>query len=50
MSLYIIGKVPVPIDVNTYLGNSKQYTHIHVEYPYIKMSREPYIPLMEVHV
>ena len=43
--------VPVPIDVDTYLGNSQEYTNkVHVQYVYIVISPDLYIPLTEPHL
>ena len=36
---------PVPIDVDAYLGNRKEYTRRHVQYPYIMMLPDSYLPL-----
>ena len=35
------------IDIGTYLGNGKEYTQLHVQYPYIAMSPDLYIPVTE---
>ena len=37
-SLYSICTVPVPIDDDQYLGNRKEFTQVHVQYPFIAMS------------
>ena len=37
----------MPTDVDTYLGNINKYTQVHVEYSYIAMSPDPYVPLKE---
>ena len=44
MYLCIIYVVPVPLDVNTYLESSIEYTQMHVQYPYIVMFPDSYIP------
>ena len=38
--------VPVPVGVNTYLGNRQEYTKSNVQDPYIAMLPDSYIPLM----
>ena len=46
MSLYSICMVPVPVDIDTYLGNSCEYMQMHVQYPYIAVLLDSYFPLM----
>ena len=45
MSLYSIHTVPVPVDMDKYLGYSREYTQGHVQYLYIAMSFDLYLPL-----
>ena len=47
MSLCSILIMPVPIDVDNYLGISNEYTQVHVQCPYIVLSPDSYIPLTE---
>ena len=35
MSLYSISKVPIPVNMDTYLGNIPEYLQVHDPCPYI---------------
>ena len=37
----------IPVDVDMYLSNSQEYMQGHVQYPYITMSLDSYVPLIE---
>ena len=45
-----INTVSVPKDVDTFLGNSNEYTQVHVQYPYMTMSPDSYIPIIELQL
>ena len=45
MSLFSIWEVPTPVDIDTYLGYSRPYTQVHVQYPYMTVLPDSYIPL-----
>ena len=46
MSLSSIFMVPVPRDADMYLSNSYEYMQVHIQYPYIAMSLDSYVPLI----
>ena len=48
MLLHNIHTVPIPVDMGTYIGNSHEYTYVHVENPYITMSLDLYVSLTEL--
>ena len=39
--------VPIPVDADTYLCNMLEYTQVQVQYPYVAMTLDSYLPLME---
>ena len=45
LSLYSICTVLIPVDPNMYLGNSHEYSQVHVQHPYIAMPHVSYVPL-----
>ena len=47
MSFYSICISTVPTLIDTYVGNSNEYTQVHVQYPYIAMLHDSYYPLTE---
>ena len=50
MSLFSIETVPVPLDVETYLGDKREYTQIIPETKYIALTDNNYIPLTRVQI
>ena len=42
--------MPVPKDIDMYMGNCKESTQMHVQYPYIAMSPDLCIPLTKSHL
>ena len=47
VSLYNICTVPIPADMELYLGNIHEYTQMHIPYQYITMSLDSFLSLMK---
>ena len=45
--VFNIEVVLIPVDIDIYVGNSKEYIKVHVQYPYIVTIPVLYHPLME---
>ena len=45
---YSIHTVPEPVDTDTYLDNSHEYTQVHVQYSYIAMLHGLYVLLFKL--
>ena len=45
MSLFSIETVPVPLDVETYIGDKREYTQIILKTEYIALTDNNYVPL-----
>ena len=50
MSLFSMETVPVPLDVETYIGDKKKYTQIILETVYIALTDNNYVPLTQVQI
>ena len=50
MSLFSIETAPVPLDVETYLGEKREYTQIIPENELIALTENNYIPLMQAQI
>ena len=50
MSLFSIKMAPVPLDVETYLGEKREYTQIILETELIALTENNYIPLMQAQI
>ena len=50
MSLFSIETVPVPLDVETYIGDKREYTQIILETKYIALTDNNYLPLTQVQM
>ena len=50
MSLFSIETAPVPLDVETYLGEKREYTQIIPETELIALTENNYIPLMQAQI
>ena len=50
MSLFSIETVPVPLDVETYLGEKREYTQIIPETELIALTENNYIPLTQAQI
>ena len=50
MSLFSIETVPVPLDVETYIGEKREYTQIIPETKLISLTENNYIPLTQAQV
>ena len=50
MSLLSIETVPVPLDVETYLGEKREYTQIIPETELIALTENNYIPLTQAQI
>ena len=50
MSLFSIEMVPVPLDVETYLGEKREYTQIIPETELIALTESNYIPLTQAQI
>ena len=50
MSLFSIKTAPVPLDVETYLGEKREYTQIIPETELIALTENNYIPLMQAQI
>ena len=50
MSLFSIKTVPVPLDVETYIGDKREYTQIMPETEYIALTDNNYVPLTQVQI
>ena len=52
MSLFSIETVPIPLDAETYLGEKREYTQIHVilETEYIALTDNNYVPLTQAQI
>ena len=50
MSLFSIETVPVPLDVETYIGDKREYTQIIPETEYIALTDNNYVPLTQAQI
>ena len=50
MSLFSIETVPVPLDVETHIGDKREYTQIILETEYIALTDNNYVPLTQVQI
>ena len=50
MSLFSIETVPIPLDVETYLGEKREYTQIIPETEYIALTDNNYVPLTQAQI
>ena len=50
MSVFSIEMVPIPLDVETYLGVKREYTQIIPETEYIALTDNNYVPLTQVQI
>ena len=50
MSIFSTEVAPVPYDAETYNGQNSQYTLIDIEFPYIAIGPDNYIPLSETQL
>ena len=50
MSLFSIETVPVPLDVETYIGDKREYTQIIPETEYIAVTDNNYVPLTQAQI
>ena len=50
MSLFSIETVPVPLDVETHLGEKREYTQIIPETEYMALTDNNYVPLTQVQI
>ena len=50
MSLFSIETVPVPLDVETYIGDKREYTQIILETKYIALTDNNYVPLTQAQI
>ena len=50
MSLFRIETVPVPLDVETYIGDKREYTQIIPETEYIALTDINYVPLTQAQI
>ena len=50
MSLFSIETVPVPLDVETYIGEKREYTQIIPETEYIVLTDNNYVPLTQAQI
>ena len=50
MSLFSIETVPVPLDVETHLGEKREYTQIIPETEYIALTDNSYVPLTQAKI
>ena len=50
MSLFSIETAPVPLDVETYLGEKREYTQIIPETELIALTKNNYIPLTQAQI
>ena len=50
MSLFITETVPVLLDVETYIGDKREYTQIIPETKYIALTDNNYVPLTQVQI
>ena len=50
MSLFSIETVPVPLDVETYIGDKREYTQIILETEYIALTDNDYVPLTQAQI
>ena len=50
MSLFSIETVPVPLDVETHLGEKREYTQIIPETEYIALTDNSYVPLTQAQI
>ena len=50
MSLFSIETVPVPLDVETYIGDKREYTQIILETEYIALTDNNYVPLTQAQI
>ena len=50
MSLFSIKTAPVPLDVETYLGEKREYTQIILETELIALTETNYVPLTQVQI
>ena len=50
MSLFSIKMAPVPLDVETYLGEKREYTQIIPETELIALTENNYIPLTQAQI
>ena len=50
MSLFNIETVPVPLDVETYIGDKREYTQIIPETKYIALTDNNYVPLTQAQI
>ena len=50
VSLFSIDTVPVPLDVETYIGDKREYTQIILETEYIALTDNNYVPLTQAQI
>ena len=50
MSLFSIETVPVPLDVETYIGDKREYTQIILETECIALTDNNYVPLTQAQI
>ena len=50
MSLFSIKTTPVPLDVETYIGEKREYTQIMLETELIALTENNYVPLTQVQI
>ena len=50
MSLFSVETTPVPLDVETYIGDKREHTQIIPETEYIALTDNNYIPLTQVQI
>ena len=50
MSLFSIETVPVPLDVETYIEDKREYTQIIPETEYIALTDNNYVPLTQAQI
>ena len=50
MLLFSIETVPVPMDVEIYIGDKREYTQIIQEFEYIALTDNNYVPLTQVQI
>ena len=49
MSLYSICATLVVVRVDTYFGNSHEYTQVNVQYPYLAISYDSYVSKLQAY-
>ena len=50
MSLFSIETAPVPLDVETYIGEKREYTQIILEIEFIALTETNYVPLTQAQI